>query len=536
VREVFKANEKLKDYARELLDVQKTVLAEKFRESLRKKGETLEHIIDLYNSYLEPEEVKEFEGEIIDPLYRLISLTPTACQIVGLPIMNRLRFIKQLSFSYITYPTANHTRFEHSIGVYHLARKLSEVEAVKKLLNEELEEAFSIAALIHDLGQGPGCHSLEKLFGGKYDEMKTIEILKEEKFGFKKILDSNLLNLIEKILPGGKPPNPNKENEAIFTFLREALDSEIDIDRLDFLNRDRYFCGIQTGGVDSLLLLKHVKPGLYEKGWRYSFSDDSQAIELINAAISARRELYPLVYQEEKRMAVDEAYCHALFVFSNEISPKDWKLVANKIIYLTDYQVMSLLMMSTDNYIHEFVNSAITCNVPYVQCYRLRFINEEGKINKIAVDFWEMLKTYKMEQVVLLEIALCDLIGIETSGFHPRLFIRYPWKGRDPNMEIESTVLINTKDGKIEDIGKLSQAARQLLTIILPTYLNIFFFVDRKYKEKAEKILRKIFEVPEMAKNFLTEVEEQIINPKGRFPTLEEAKFSDSFKNSLKAP
>jgi len=526
VRGIFKANEKLKNYARELLNAQRTVRAEEFRKSLSKKGETFENIIDLYNSYFEPPgEVKEFDGEVIDPLYGPVSLTPTARKIVSLPIVNRLRFIKQLSFSYITYPPANHTRFEHSIGVYYLARKLVEVEAVGKLLNEELKEAFSAAALIHDLGQGPGSHSLEKFFGGKYDENKTIKILTEEEFGFKDILDSNLLNLMVRILPGGEPPDPNKENEAIFTFLREALDSEVDIDRLDFLNRDRYFCGIHTGGVDALLILKYCKPG-YKNGWRYSFSDDPRAIEMINAVISARRELYPLVYQEEKRMAADEAYSHALFAFLYENSPKDWQKLANKIIYLTDYQVISLLMLSPNKYVQEFVNSIINCDIPYIKCYDV-----ELEKNQIAERLYKILQGFLMDGVVLLETAFCDLLGIETSGPCPRLFIRYPWRGRDPEIEKKSTVLIHTKNGEIRNIDDegFSEIARQLLKVVLPTYAKIFFFVDRRFKEKAETILRKIFETPKIGEKFLEEVK-NICQPIGALPTFEEARFSQKFK------
>jgi HD superfamily phosphohydrolase len=526
VRTVFKADEKLRDYAKDILDAHKIVLAEEYRKSLPE--DRMERLIDLYISYLDYRVNKEFGEEITDPLYGLVGFTPTVSKILSLPIMNRLRFIRQLSFSYVTYPTANHTRFEHSIGVYYLAKKLSEVPAVNKLLNEELIEAFLIAALLHDLAQGPGSHSLEKIFGGKYDEKKIVEILKSNKnFGLNEVLDSNKINLTTKILPGGEEINPSKDNEAIFTFLREALDSVVDIDRLDYLNRDRYFCGIQSGGVDSLILLKYIKPGYDDKGLRYSFSDDHRAIELINAAITSRIELYPLIYQEERRMAADEAYCHALFSFAYENFPQKWAEILNKIIYLTDYQVISLLMLSSSQYIIEFVNSIFNCDIPYVICYSLNL-----KESKNASKFWDQLKKLAIDRIVMLEIALCDLIGMQISGPYPRLFIRYPWKGRDPKTEEKNTILIN-KGRNVVGIEDFS-TTRQLLNIMLPTDMNIFFFVDKSYKEKTEQTIRKIFEAEDIANEFLNEIED-ITNPSGRLPTFESAKFSDKFKNKLKS-
>jgi HD superfamily phosphohydrolase len=521
-----KITEEFKAHARDLFNIHKNVLSQKIREDLSKNGRTIEDVINLYISYLESKETKSFKDEIIDPLYDIIDITEPIDRILRLPIVNRLRFIRQLSFSYVSYPAANHSRFEHSIGVYHLAKKLSEIAPVNKLLNEDLKKGFLIAALLHDLGQGPGSHSIEKIFGKKYDEKNNVLLIDDKKFGLRKELDSEVRSLVKKIIPGGEPPS---EGEPVFKFFREALDSEVDIDRLDYLNRDSYFCGLKTGKVDSLMILRSIKPYKDSKGWWYSFSDNPRGIEFINATISARRELYPLVYQEEKRLAADEAYTHALVAFCYQWDPSRWMKLANRTLLLNDYQIMSLMMGFGDDYVREFVYNAFNSYIPYNECYRLNLEGYENKTDTISPSksFWLKIRNASLDRIIFLEIAFCDLLGIQYSDFEPRFFIRFPF--RDPEIEKKSTVQIYTNEGKREDIQKISNTSKNLLQVILPTYCNIFFFVDERYSKKAAKTLKNIFETTKLAEDFLNEVD-NIIYPSGRLPTFEIARFSDKFK------
>ena len=105
-----------------------------------------------------PDDYFQFKS-IRDPLYGFIDLSKIETQIIDTPAFRRLHGIKQLSHAYLVYPTAIHTRFEHSLGVAHLADLVS-----KQLsLDDEVREIVRLAALLHDVGHGPFSHLFEKV-------------------------------------------------------------------------------------------------------------------------------------------------------------------------------------------------------------------------------------------------------------------------------------------------------------------------------------------------------------------------------------
>lgn len=528
-----KATKQFRSYAEQLKRVYRDTLAKKIKEDLSKTDgmSTVEEIIDLFNSYLECESPSKIETKIIDPLSRgPIRLVSPIDELLSLPIINRLRSIRQLSFSFLSYPSANHTRFEHSVGVYYLAQQLLEVPAVKRISDEETSKAFLIAALLHDVGQGPGSHSIEKLFGAKYDQIKTIQIVSApelRKLGIRDVLEENLRRKVLQILPNGKPLT---KKDKLCLFFRESLDSEIDIDRLDFLNRDAYFCGLLTGRVDPLHIIEYIDPSEIDVGYKYAFSKDPHALEFINGAISARSELYPLVYQDEKRMAADEAFCHAFFASCRFWSPDKWMIVANKMIYLNDHQVLALMQAFGDTYVREFVSHILNGEILYVKAYETR-IPYPKKEDSIQFRFWDMLWGKPFELIVLLECAFCDLFGIKKSDFEPSFFIRYPLRGPMEEKK-EKKVLINTKEALPKDIRRFSDTASALLDTVLPTYDKLFFFADFKFAQRINTVLKKIFTEKKVGESFLGEVE-NIISPIGAFPTLDKAKFSEGFRRTI---
>ena len=101
--------------------------------------------------------------EIKDPVHGYIEVTPTERAIIDTPQFQRLRRVKQLSAAHLTYPGAEHTRFQHSLGVMHLsgeiARRLQDVE----LIDQEDASKIRIAGLLHDIGHGPFSHLFEEV-------------------------------------------------------------------------------------------------------------------------------------------------------------------------------------------------------------------------------------------------------------------------------------------------------------------------------------------------------------------------------------
>ena len=186
---------------------------------------------------------------ILDPIHGYIELEEFPTRLLDTPRMQRLRRIKQLGFSNLVYPGANHTRFEHSMGVMSLASKAFETGNIE-CRKDEREEIIT-AALLHDIGHGPFSHATEKIIA-MYGKREHDDV--------KKIISVGLIGDLLK--DRGLKPSVIAAHIRGETDLSRILSSEIDVDKMDYLARDMHYTGITSGGVDSTRLLKHME--LYE--------------------------------------------------------------------------------------------------------------------------------------------------------------------------------------------------------------------------------------------------------------------------------
>jgi HD superfamily phosphohydrolase len=179
-----------------------------------------------------------------DPLYGYIDLCPTSKKIIQTPEFQRLRNIKQLGLASTVYTGATHTRFEHSIGTYHLSKKiLNKIQSSCELTPKDIT-TISIAALCHDLGHGPVSHAFDDLFfkekegvseAWRIHESRSCIILRYivVKYG---IIELNVVvdDICDLI---------NPEKKHLPNYFYEIISGYIDVDKLDYLNRDCYHIG-----------------------------------------------------------------------------------------------------------------------------------------------------------------------------------------------------------------------------------------------------------------------------------------------------
>ena len=185
---------------------------------------------------------------INDPLYGFVSIPGELLfDLIAHPYFQRLRFIKQLGVSDFVYPGAVHTRFHHALGAMHLMGRALETLRQKKIeISNEECEAAQIAILLHDIGHGPFSHSLEEILlpGVKHESISYLlmRLLNEQFHG--------PLDLALKIF----------RNSYSRKFFHQLISSQLDIDRLDYLNRDSFFTGVMEGtvGVDRIIAMLHV--------------------------------------------------------------------------------------------------------------------------------------------------------------------------------------------------------------------------------------------------------------------------------------
>lgn len=179
-----------------------------------------------------------------DPVWGFIDLNSGLLfDLIEHPYFQRLRRIRQLGLTYLVYPGANHTRFEHSIGSMYLVRTALQVLREKGVeITDEEAEGVTIAVLLHDLGHGPFSHALEEsIVKGISHEEISLLFMKELNEEF-----DGRLELAIQIFLDQYPKH----------FLHLLVSSQLDMDRLDFLKRDSFYCGVSEGVVSSDRIIK----------------------------------------------------------------------------------------------------------------------------------------------------------------------------------------------------------------------------------------------------------------------------------------
>lgn len=231
---------------------------------------------------------------INDPVFGFIKIPRgLLLNIVQHPLMQRLTRIKQLGMANVVYPAAQHTRFQHSIGAFHLMTEaILSLQQKGHFIFDSEAEAVEAAILMHDIGHGPFSHVLENTLvtGISHEEISLmmIEQINSEMQGE--------LNLALKIIKGDYPKR----------FLHELISSQLDMDRLDYLRRDSFFTGVTEGNIGSARIIKML-----------DIVDDklvvnSKGIYSIENYLTTRRLMYWQVYLHKTTVAFEKMLVNTL--------------------------------------------------------------------------------------------------------------------------------------------------------------------------------------------------------------------------------
>jgi uncharacterized protein len=188
-----------------------------------------------------------------DPVHRYVHIQDRVIwDLIGTKEFQRLRRIKQLGTTFLTFHGAEHSRFNHSLGVYEIVRRIIDDVFVGRPEWNDSERLLTLcAALLHDLGHGPFSHSFEKVFDTDHEEFTRAIILGK----------TEVNTILEKISPEF-PQNvadiiaKTSEKKLIISL----ISSQIDADRMDYLQRDAYFTGVSYGQFDMERILRVMRP------------------------------------------------------------------------------------------------------------------------------------------------------------------------------------------------------------------------------------------------------------------------------------
>ncbi len=215
---------------------------------------------------------------INDPVYGFLRFPePEVMQIIAHPWFQRLRHIKQMGMAHLVYPGAVHTRLHHSLGACHLMNEALDVLKSKKIRFTKQEcVAARLAILMHDIGHGPFSHALEhSLVSGIDHELVSRLIMQRINVEMDGALDTAI-----RIFDHSYPKK----------YLHQLVSSQLDMDRMDYLNRDSYFTGVSEGviGYDRILHMLTVD--------KDELVVEEKAVHSVEKFIIARRLMYWQVY------------------------------------------------------------------------------------------------------------------------------------------------------------------------------------------------------------------------------------------------
>lgn len=246
---------------------------------------------------------------IIDPVFGFINVPKgLLLNIVKHPFMQRLRRIKQNGLASEVYPGAQHTRFQHSLGAFHLmTQAILTLEQKGIFIFDSEAEAVEAAILMHDIGHGPFSHVLEHtLINGISHE--DISLMMMEK------MNKELNGALTLAIAIFKNTYPKK-------FLHQLISSQLDMDRLDYLRRDSFFTGVNEASVGSARIIKMLN--IVDD----TLVVDAKGIYSIENYLTSRRLMYWQVYLHKTTVASEKVLINAL-LRAKELVQRGEKLFA----------------------------------------------------------------------------------------------------------------------------------------------------------------------------------------------------------------
>ena len=228
--------------------------------------------------------------EIIrDPLWKNIRVDPLALRLVDTPAFQRLRYVRQLGLAYLVYPGASHSRFEHALGAYHLAQRALSLFAERGLEREISPDACRIvrcAALLHDIGHYPFSHALEEIGALHHEEVArplittgaVADVLRQE-------LGTDAPERIMALIRG-KSDSP----------LQGLISGSLDLDKIEYLKRDAFMCGVNYGDIDVERLLDSLQLVHEPERGAATVGISEKGLSALESLLFAKYQMYRNVY------------------------------------------------------------------------------------------------------------------------------------------------------------------------------------------------------------------------------------------------
>ncbi len=391
---------------------------------------------------------------INDPVYGFITIDhPLILEMMRHPYYQRLRRIQQMGFANLVYPGAVHTRLHHSLGAYHLmCNALAELKGKGIAITEDEELGAKMAILLHDVGHGPFSHALENNLIENLDHesvsLQIMQFLNREMHGELNTAIAIFTNMYPK------------------KFLHQLVSGQLDVDRMDYLNRDSFFTGVSEGviGYDRIINMLTVHDGelmVQEKGI-YSIEKFLVARRLMywqvylhKTVVSAETMLVKIIQRaREKILRGDSLFSGSesldFFLSHTPQDPSEW---------------LEAFSMLDDNDILSALKIWMKDPDPVLSNLSAMLINRRLLKAKLQAEPFEesLVKKYLKEAATILNIPEKDAAYFVFTGEHTNTTYN----------PMDEKINILFKDGTVRDISQVDNALihRSLSTAVKKFYI-----------------------------------------------------------------
>lgn len=400
--------------------------------------------------------------DIVDPIHNFIRVYETELKIIDSPIFQRLRRIRQLSGAHLTYPSAQHSRFEHSLGVMHIAGQAANALKEKGLLNSDQIQNIRLAALLHDVGHGSFSHLFEEVL----QEKRKIS---HEQMGKEIILKSEIGDTLSKSGFDKKFITKLAFGDTKYRFVNEIVSGSLSADMMDYLQRDGYFTGAEHAKIDHQRIIQSLDV------YKSKLALDRSALYSFESMVLSRYQMFKAVYFHKTVRSAEVMMLESIRLADDQLGFTSLNL--DEYVKMTDeFVVAQILSLSTHTdelrrakqFAEDYQNRKLLKCV-YEQLTNKKFT--KSKENKIKQDI------AKKSKVSINEI----FVDTTTTSSLPLT----------PSKEKSKSIILVT-EGSTKSVREMPFSKIPMVSSIAGSMNIIRIYTPARYRKKVEIAAKSI--------------------------------------------
>ena len=409
--------------------------------------------------------MKQNHLDIIDPIHDFVRTYGVEIKIIDNPIFQRLRRIRQLSGAHFTYPGAQHTRFEHSLGVMHIAGQAGQALLEKGIINSDEIENLRIAALLHDIGHGPFSHLFEEVAQRKKKSS-------HEQLGRDLILKTEIGDLISKSGFNKKSITKLAFGDSKLQFMNEIISGTLSADIMDYLLRDGYFTGAEHAKIDHKRITQSLD--VYQK----KLALEKSALYSFESMMHSRYQMFKAVYFHKTVRAAEVMLLESIRLAYDELGLSSMSL--DDFILLSDEYMLAKLV-SLPTHTSELRRAKKIAqdyqNRELFKCVYERILTTKDQISK--------MKTSQLKKELSKRSKIDENEIFVDSSITPSIPL-------SPSKKESKSLILITKDGN-KVLAKEIPISQIPLVSTMSGFMNILrVYTPKKNRKKVEIAAKSI--------------------------------------------